>query len=99
MSALRNNTGKLQPLTRADDMAFVGGERTRSHNDAGMVRYLQANPNDARMIGRAIQRMRRNLSDAYPGETRDRHYSNADWRQAGYDDVAAVNELLGLDGR
>ena len=99
MSALRYNTGKLQPLPRDEDMAFVGGARPHGQADAAWMQYLAANPGDARVMGRIVRRMGRHLKDAFPGETRDRSYSNADWRAAGYETVAAVNELLGLEGR
>lgn len=99
MGALRYNTGKLQPLAREEDMAFVGGTPSHAAADATWIKYLEANPGDARVMGRIVQRMGRNLKAAFPGETRDRSYSNADWREAGYHEVAAVNELLGLQGR
>lgn len=99
MSALRYNTGKLLPLPRDEDMAFVGGAHARGPADAAWMQYLAANPGNARIMGHIVRRMGRNLKEAFPGETRDRSYSNADWRAAGYENVAAVNELLGLEGR
>lgn len=99
MSALRYNTGKLQPLARDEDMAFVSGTRPHGHVDATWIGFLKDNPGEARVMGRIVERMGRNLKAAFPGETRERTYSNADWRAAGYHDTAAVNELLGLKGR
>jgi hypothetical protein len=100
MAALRHDTdNRLKPLSERADMALIGGARATDEGDDAWLKFLQDNPVQAHSMGRIVKRLRSNMQKAYPGETREREYSNEHWSAAGYDQIARENELLGLDGR
>ena len=49
------------------------------------------------MFGAALEWMRESFATAYPGETRENRFTNDQWREAGYEDIARINELMGRE--
>lgn len=63
-----------------------------------LLSFARKDPATAKKLGQSLMRMRASFAAAYPGETRTRVISNADWDKAGFGHIAAVNEAFGLKG-
>lgn len=99
MGALRDDVlGRLVQLSQADEMKLVGGgSQARRHRV--LLDYLSAHPDVASVVGQLVRQSAENLTSAFPEETRRRTFSNQDWREGGYAEVARINELIGLERR
>ena len=94
-----DDQNRLLPLSPRQEMADIAGGRSGevAGHDAWLT-FLKSNPQDARELGALAALAGRTMHEAYPGETRTTTFSNSDWREAGYAQVAEMNELLGLEG-
>lgn len=79
-------------------MEFVAGGHRRASGEDAWLKFLRSNPEVARELGALVEKVSADLRLAYPGETRETTFTNADWAEAGYEKVVEMNELMGLKG-
>jgi hypothetical protein len=87
---------KLLPLSKVSEMSLIA-YALRPGSDLRLAR-LRAHPQFARALGKAVEHYRRRFAAVYPGMTRTRRVSNAEWRKNGHSFVAEINEVMGLEG-
>lgn len=98
MGVMTMDTSRLEALPPEDEMRLIAGGSPSATRKSAYIERLSKNPASAEQIGRALEWMRKSFAAAYPGQTRETRFSNEEWRKAGYDDIAKINELMGRDG-
>jgi len=88
---------RLEILPVEEEMRLVAGGTPSETEKKGYIKQLESNPRSAKMFGAALEWMRESFATAYPGETRENRFTNDQWREAGYEDIARINELMGRE--
>lgn len=97
MGAMTMDMSRLEALPPEDEMRLVAGGSPSATRNSAYIERLEKNRKSALQIGRALEWMRKSFAAAYPGQTRETRFTNEEWRKAGYDDIAKINELMGRE--
>ena len=89
----------LQPLTNIEEMRLVanGAPQATGAANTAWIKLLESNKDMAAELGAAMTRALRSFAAAYPGQTREQRFTAEEWREAKYEDMARIAELMDLD--
>lgn len=87
----------LQPIGDKAAMKMIA-RGAPANGSRGLRHQLRADKRFALELGALVEGGRKHFDEAYPGQTRTSTFSNVEWADAGYDDVAEIGELMGLKG-
>lgn len=85
-------------LPKKDQLVLVGGGKAKRHAEGLLVEKLREDVRFAARVGVIMKRARADFARAYPQETRQNLISNDEWRRSGFEELAAANELMKLEG-
>jgi hypothetical protein len=98
MGDQRTGVGKKRSkmLSKESEMRLLARSLNRKGSEPLILELLRSDPELAKQFGRSAETARLQFDATYPGQTRERKFSNGDWENAGFEDIANFNRLIGF---
>jgi hypothetical protein len=98
MGDQRTGVGKKRSkmLSKKNEMRLLARSLSRKGREPLIFDLLRSDPELAKQFGRSVETARLQFDATYPGQTRERKFSNGDWKNAGFEEIADLNRLIGL---